>query len=409
MARLAFTGFEAKDSTIDGAFAGVTPVVSETGAGNFYSGAASAKCNAGAGNSTSFTACGGYAASAAATTTLLIRCRYKFTNLPASRKKILSSDASFARGGVSVDQNGALYAWCGAGLSGASTLTITTGVWYRIEFQITYTLTAPSTWTNTVDAVRLNGVDLALTASDAGVSSATESVAPQAGWLETGVGVSAVCYLDDFAINDTSGSSQTSWPGDGKIVLLKTISDSAVGSGWTDDAAAATTIWDAITNTPPVGIADTTASTGLHQIRNASSATADYDANMTSYATAGLSPLDLVVCVQPMIATGAPVATAAKTGAQQIVSNPAGGSDAFPANTNQFWNGTAAGTYPTGWKISRGTVIYAPAVTIGTSPVMRCDITGGTSTRIAMCCWMGIYVEYTPVAVKPIMAPKVAA
>jgi len=106
-----------------------------------------------------------------------------------------------------------------------------------------------------------------------------------------------------------------------------------------------------------------------------------------------------VEALLPIVSTGAPVATGAKTGSVGIASNPVIANLALQANTNQFWTGTAAGTYPTGWKWSIGTLTELPSVTLATSPVGRITITGGTASRIAMTCALMMYVGYTPAAV----------
>ncbi len=226
----------------------------------------------------------------------------------------------------------------------------------------------------------------------------------QFGWVEA-PGASKVLYLDDYACNDSSGGSQNTWPGSGKVVLLKPGTDSAVGSGWTlgtGTAIAGNSGATAVKNTPPLGVADLAAGSDTKQIRNASSATADYDTGLDSYTTAGISANDTINVVVPHIITAAPVTTAAKTGQLVLVSNPAGATDSF----STFYSGVNAGTYATGWKTTIGTPQYAPSVTLGTRPVLRADITGGTATRIAMVCSMGMYVDYTPA---PIRAPEIVA
>jgi hypothetical protein len=211
-------------------------------------------------------------------------------------------------------------------------------------------------------------------------------------------GSSATSYIDDVALNDSGGGSQNSWPGSGRVVLLLPVSDNAKGTGWTNDAASTTNLFNSVDNTPPIGIADTSGGTGLNQLRNATSnANSNYDANMTTYAAAGIDTNDTVNVVDPIVATAAPVSTSAKQGTVGVVSNPAITNIALAAGgtSGAFWSGSAGGTYASGWKISHGTVTYAPAVTVTTAPVMR--ITQVTaSTRIAVVCFMGIYVDYTP-------------
>lgn len=212
-------------------------------------------------------------------------------------------------------------------------------------------------------------------------------------------------WYDDLALNDDQGSAQNSWPGDGRVVLLKPISDSAVGTGWTlgtGTAISANSGSTAVKNTPPVGVADLTAGSDTKQIRNATSnANVNYDANLTTYTTAGIGASDTVNVLVPMVATGAPVVTSAKQGTFGVSSNPAITNVALGAGgtAGAFWSGVAAGTYPTGWKWSFGTTTYAPTVTVGSSPVAR--ITQVTSsTRIADVCAMGMYVDYTPATTK---------
>lgn len=209
---------------------------------------------------------------------------------------------------------------------------------------------------------------------------------------------SGVNYVDDIALNDSTGAAQNTWPGSGKVVLLAPASDNAKGTGWTNDAAATTNLFDAVNNEPPVGIADTTGGSGLNQLRNATSnANVNYDANLTTYAAAGVGASDTVNVLVPVVATGAPVTTSAKAGTYGISANPVIANVALGAagTAGAFWQGNAAGTYPTGWKWSFGTTTYAPTVTLGTAPVAR--ITQVTaSTRIAMVCAMGMYVDYTP-------------
>lgn len=279
------------------------------------------------------------------------------------------------------------------GSDSAATIAFDGATWYRFEIQITTNATPQITSCE----LRLDGTTVA---STSGLTVAAGTVFAF-GWIAA-PGANQVCYADDVAVNDSTGANNNTWPGDGKVVLLKPISDSAVGSGWTDDAASGTNIWDAVANTPPQGIADTTGSTGLHQIRNASSNSASYDANLTSYTTAGVGASDTVNVVEPFVVVGSPVATGGKSGSFGIPSNPTIANRAFTGGTSTstfFWNGSAAGTYLSGWRYEVGTITETPTVTLGTSPVARLTITGGTASRIAMSCFMGMYVDYTPAVV----------
>jgi hypothetical protein len=285
---------------------------------------------------------------------------------------------------------------------GSPSAAITTGVWYMLEL-------AWRVGTGALDYAefKLDGTSIASETNSSRVDTAGSNV--QAGFLlasNTGV-----VFVDDIAINDDTGGSQNSWPGDGKVVLLVPTSDNARSAGWVGGAGGTTSLFAAVDNTPPVGVADT--GTNTSQIRNATAeANTNYDANMTTYTAAGVGASDTVNVVVPLISTAAPVVTSSKQGTVGVASNPAITNIALGAGgvAGAFWSGVAAGTYPTGWKASFGTTTYAPSVTLGTAPVMR--VTQVTSsTRIADVCFMGMYVDYTPAAAPPDAhgpAPRVA-
>lgn len=401
MARLATTGFEIADP-VDSSPEGVPVGTVTRDTGTFRSGVASAKCDSGAGNAAAYVRPTGASnftdVVISASTTYYSRCYLNFTALPGTTTRVAEIAAALGSNGLSarLTTGGKLQLFnnlSGLQVGSDSAATIATGTWYRIEISVTISA-APQL---TAGELRLDGATVAT------VSGLTHTIPTQvvSGWTSA-PGANKVCYVDDVALNDNSGANQNTWPGDGRIVLLKPISDSAVGASWTDDAAGTTNIWDAVTNTPPAGIADTTSGSGLHQIRNAGSNSSSYDANLTSYTTAGVGATDTVNVLVPLTATGAPVVTGAKTGSLGIASNPTIANIAFvhggTAAAN-FWSGAAAGTYLTNWKWEVGTVTYAPSVTLGTSPVARVTITGGTAARIAMVCAMFMYVDYTPAVV----------
>jgi hypothetical protein len=282
------------------------------------------------------------------------------------------------------------------GTIGSQSANLSANTWYCLELAAQNNASASTSYRE----ARLDGVSFASSSTRNSTTVGTGTVA--FGWIAN-PGPSKILYMDDLAINDSGGANQNSWPGLGKQVLLRPISDNALGTGWTNDNLVNTTtnLWECVNNTPPIGIADTTTSTTSDQIRNATAtANSNYDANLTTYSTAGITAVDTVNLVQPWTITAAPVSTSAKQGTIGVSSNPAITNVALAAGgvSGAFWSGTAGGTYPTGWKVSPGTLTYAPSVTVGSSPVMR--ITQVTSsTRIAMCCFMGLYVDYTPAVV----------
>lgn len=276
------------------------------------------------------------------------------------------------------------------------TPVLNTNTWYRIEISL-------SIGTGAVDSVNalVDGVSF-VSATGLSIADIWPSSVDVGAWAEFGTPSVGNIYIDDVAVNDSTGTSQNTWPGSGKIVLLKPISDSAKGTGWTNDNASTTNLFDNVNNTPPVGIADTTSGGGGHQIRNATSnANSNYDAMIATYSSAGIGSLDTITVIDPIIATSAPVATSAKQGTVGVTTNPAITNISLGAagSSGAFWGGIAAGFYQTGWKWSHGTIQYLNSlVNKSTSPVMR--VTQVTSsTRVAMVCFMGIYVEYVPAVV----------
>jgi hypothetical protein len=283
----------------------------------------------------------------------------------------------------------------GAAQAGTSA-SITDGAWHRLELKAV--ATATTTWT----AFELLVDGASVSTWSGSVSRGTPNLI--IGWCITAPGANMVINFDDVALNDSTGSSNNDYPGAGAVVLLKPTADSAVGTGWTlgtGTAITGNTGKTAVSNTPPVGVADLAAGSDPKQIRNATSnANVNYDATMTTYTAAGVGSSDTINAVQCSVATAAPVTTSAKLGTVGIVSNPAVANVALGATgtAGAFWGGAAAGAYgagASGWKWSLGTMTDVPAVTKGTAPVMRTtQVTA--STRIAMVCGMFIYVDYTP-------------
>jgi hypothetical protein len=197
--------------------------------------------------------------------------------------------------------------------------------------------------------------------------------------------------MDDAAVNNTSGTDQSDYPGDGNVVPLFPVSDNARGANWTGGAGGTTNLFDAIDNTPPVGA--TFNGTNTSQIINAASdTTGNYDANLTDYLTAGIRAADTITLVQPLWALGCSSATATNM-ARLLVSNPQsnGGTESTQST------GSIAGTYGSAWRqpsnISH--TVYSPSVTLGTQPVIRLGKRTAT-TRVVGACFMGAYVEYIP-------------
>jgi hypothetical protein len=146
---------------------------------------------------------------------------YRFATLPSAENTILSGILTAAFTGtvswrVTVDNNGALRLYNGASLVGSASAngTITTGSWFRIEVQFNK---SGAGGTHVLRGV-CNGTEWA------GASNLTITnnilIVAMGGNLNAEAQTTGSWNMDDFAYNDTSGTAQTSYPGDGYIVHL---------------------------------------------------------------------------------------------------------------------------------------------------------------------------------------------
>ena len=266
----------------------------------------------------------------------------------------------------------------GSAQIGSASAALGQNQWYRIELKITI-------GTGAVDAAELliDGVSIAST-SGASISDLVPNT--------LALGTDTTAALDDWALNDDQGSNQNSYPGSGGIVLLVPISDNARAALWTGGVGGTTNLFDAVNNEPPIGTATETDLTQIEHAGGAAGSTDAYDANMTTYTTAGIGASDTINVLQLLAAHGEDIATGTKLLAFSVVSNPA---IATSGNVNAGDNVGALGTWPSNWAVHRGTVTYTPSVTVGTSPVMRA-LRPETANRVASVCFMGMLVDYTP-------------
>jgi hypothetical protein len=201
-----------------------------------------------------------------------------------------------------------------------SAATIAVDTWYRLEL---YTKVISA---GTDEAtLRLDGTTVA---SASGLALSTSMVTLGYFGFANGVhNANSVCYIDDVAVNDDQGASNNSWPGAGSIVYLDAISDNARGANWTGGAGGTSNLFNAVDNDPPSGVS-AASDTDLTQIKNTNTAdtTGNYDTNLESYTTAGLTASDSITLVQSVLQVGSSSATNV-SGAIQIVSNPAQGSE----------------------------------------------------------------------------------
>lgn len=276
---------------------------------------------------------------------------------------------------------------------GTGSATITTGGYRMIELAVKIAAGAADQAILRVEGAEIqnsSGLSLSDVVPDsiaAGILYSTGSVPD--------TGQSWDVYLDDVAINDSSGADQNTFPGPGKVLCLLPELDGVVGS-WTKGAGGVGNLWDAVNNAPPIVLADLAGGSDSTQVREAA-ALSTLELWLQTYEELGIVGADAIKVVHPFCLTGAPSATQAKTGALGLGANPVIAQLALQLNTAQFWAGTAASSDPSiGWKVSWGTPAYNPSVRTRDPVLGRVTITGGTASRIAMVGFVGANVEILP-------------
>lgn len=262
-----------------------------------------------------------------------------------------------------------------------SAVTLTTDTWYRLELVVRVN-------TGTNDDV----IEGYLDGAQIGATTTTNlgTTAPgllRFGWVED-PGTSEVVFVDDVALNDSTGANNTGLVGDQKVYALFPTADSA-RVNWTAGGAGTTSLFAAVDNTPPVGVLPAAGVAATAQVQDAVSAAGSaYDATMTTYTAAGVGAGDTIRAISPVVELGSSSTTGTDTITHSVVSNPAIAGTVGSCDI-------LSGTYPTSWNRSQGVMTEAPSVTLGTAPVMRVvkDI---ATTRINSCCQMAMLVSVTP-------------
>jgi hypothetical protein len=332
-----------------------------------------------------------------ASTTYYFRCYYCLGGLPAAPAPIMApgSDADGTRPAqVRLTPAGTLQLWdmtSGSGVQIGSdwtgTVTADTITWYRVEMSVTL----DSAGRVASAALRVNGTAVASGSITTPAALATPCVA--AGWLAADT-ATPFMFLDDAAVNDSSGASENTWCGDGCLVLLAPVADSARGVNWTAGTGGTANLWRGTRATPPNGHALASA-TADSQIKNqASDNTGNYDAACTPYAHAAIPPDATVKLVMGVAIHGCSV-TNGVAGALRLVSNPAAGGEA------SLTAASVPSDWPAGWsKVpasaaqAAALVVYGdiPAGNRGAGPVLRAG-KRQNSTRVLTMCAMGAHVE----------------
>lgn len=110
--------------------------------------------------------------------------------------------------------NGSLRLYAGASTVGADSPALSTGTWYIVEMEV------EGSGVGDNDIRARYGVGGQGSVEFAGTTTATVDPFDAAYFAAPNAASSFDMYWDDIAINDTSGSYQTSYPGEGKVIRL---------------------------------------------------------------------------------------------------------------------------------------------------------------------------------------------
>lgn len=206
MARLWTDGAELQSTgTLDHSDSGTAPAINTS---IKHSGAASYRINA-SGASIWF---GQQYKSADSNTQGWFRAYVYFATLPAAEAEIMSlwTTSATRQVNITVDNTGVVRMRDSGGTQrGNASSALSTGTWHRIEFTSTVNAGAA------VMEARVNGSAFA-SASNGNVGNHSRFLlgCPAAGQTYD-------IYYDDIAVNDASGSAETSWPGEGHVAYMR--------------------------------------------------------------------------------------------------------------------------------------------------------------------------------------------
>lgn len=216
------------------------------------------------------------------------------------------------------------------------------------------------------------------------------------GFLTTEASAADV-FVDDIVIDSAGFLASTN------VDTAFPISDNTV-TGVTDNNGVTTNIWDAVNNTPPVGVASANEAanpkTGMHY---PSAVSCTYVANMETYTTLGVASASEVIAVQPVLRHGEDIATGTKNGALPGVSaNPS----LTESGTFVFGGDAGAHAAEVGlWVTKFGTMrtvqtdpISFAGITVGTSPTVT--TTRLSESRVGCADFIGLIVVWTPVVAR---------
>jgi hypothetical protein len=268
----------------------------------------------------------------------------------------------------------------------ASALALNT--WYCLELSVSV-----ASGTNVVTSVaRLNATQFATR------TNGTSTNAPNRvrwGGVSGTPTTASVVYFDDLALNDTTGSAQTSWPGvEGRVIHLLPKADAAAGTDWKlgTGTTPSANAYDAVNNKPPVGVSNGAAGSDAKQIRDSVASVtepaSDADFTMQTYVEAGMGASDEISLLRAIAVLSDTSSSVAVSAGLAITANPS-----LAEDTVATLSTTLASTYPSGWDRVAGSIAYAPSVTQGSSPTLRLGKRSAVAT-VLLCCYAAIQVEY---------------
>jgi hypothetical protein len=266
-----------------------------------------------------------------------------------------------------------------------SATTLTTDTWYRLELVLRVNSAAGAD--DTLEGY-LDGVQIA--ASSTRTMGTTAPGQMRFGFVDD-PGTSIVMYVDDVVLHDDQGGVNDGLPGDVHVSALIPSSDNARTGDvlWTGGAGGTTALYDAVNNTPPVGI-QIASDTDTSQIRHDGSGAGVYDANCPAYSTiTDLAAVTDIMGVKVVAAVGEEISTGTKNIRLEGVSGPV-----IASTGDLLVGGSAVAEYPSNW--TRQETAFEettkPAA-LSTTPVIRIN-RAETASRACACCFLGLQVVW---------------
>lgn len=323
---------------------------------------------------------------------LYIRAYIRVATFPAATTNILGGvNSSTVRGSIKLTNGGVLQLDNGGVQVGSNSAALSLNTWYMIEIRINSTTLA-----STVLDARLDGVSFA--SGTVNIVSAPDRIT-WGGAVTTPT--TSDIYFDDFAINDSSGTAQNSWPGAGGIVHLRP--DAAGDNAQWATGVGGTANFNRVNEVTPD---DAT----TYNKRIATGTLID-DHNLASSASAGIGASDTITLAAVGLRMGATTTTATNAAGILRIKGQASGTVSESASFGFNVNGwtTNAIAVPKNYVLTAYTNPQtSTAWTTSTLDTMQIGYKNATSATVdirASTVWA--LVEYVPVAAsKAILLPQ---